>query len=287
MLSDVMLKQQGREDTRVANADLLSLISPGEGGGGCRISSFAKHTGDNMKIAIIGASRGIGFALLNVAFEEGHQVTALVRNPDKLNVSDSRLTVVKGDILDAASVIAVTAGQDAVCICIGVPPTLKPVHVFSRGTECVLAAMKLESRQKLIAVTGIGAGDSKGHGGFLYDRVINPLLLRTIYEDKDRQESIIKASKVKWLIVRPGFLTNGPRTRKYRAIENLSGVTAGKISRLDVADFMMKQLVTPTYFGKTPLLTYDCHVWLTGSSKVMSESGYKYSEYVDNHRTKC
>ena len=209
-----------------------------------------------MRIAIIGASRGIGYELLRIALEEGHEVTALLRNPAKLNISDSRLKSVEGDILDTASATAVTAGQDAVCVCIGIPPTRKPVSVFSRGIECVLAAMGRESHQKLIAVTGIGAGDSKGHGGFFYDRVINPLLLGTIYADKDRQESIIKASNVEWLIVRPGFLTNGPRTGRYRAIENLSGVTAGKISRRDVADFMLKQLTTPTYFGKTPLLTY-------------------------------
>jgi putative NADH-flavin reductase len=209
-----------------------------------------------MKIAIIGASRGIGYELLKTALEEGHDVTALGRNPAKLYISNSRLKILKGDILDPASATAVTAGQDAVCVCVGIPPTRKPVNVFSRGTELILAAMGRESHQKLIAVTGIGAGDSKGHGGFFYDRVINPLLLGTIYADKDRQESIIKASDVEWLIVRPGSLTNGPRTGKYRVIENLSGVTAGKISRLDVADFMLKQLTTPTYFGKTPLLTY-------------------------------
>jgi putative NADH-flavin reductase len=120
----------------------------------------------------------------------------------------------------------------------------------------VLAAMGLGTNSRLITVTGIGAGDSKGHGGFFYDRVINPLLLGTIYADKDRQESIVKASKVEWLIVRPGFLTNGPLTGKYRVIENLSRVTAGKISRADVADFMLKQLAAPTHFGKTLLLTY-------------------------------
>ena len=209
-----------------------------------------------MKISIIGASRGIGYELLKTALEDGHEITALVRNPAKLHISNSRLKIVKGDILDPASVTAVTVGQDAVCVCIGIPPTRKPVYLFSRGAELILAAMGRESHQKLIAVTGIGAGDSKGHGGFFYDRVINPLLLGTIYEDKDRLESIIKASDVEWLIVRPGFLTNGPRTGKYRVIESLSGVTVGKISRLDVADFMLKQLTTPTYFGKTPLLTY-------------------------------
>ncbi|MBC7962227.1 MAG: SDR family oxidoreductase [Steroidobacteraceae bacterium] len=209
-----------------------------------------------MRIAVIGASRGIGYELLKIALEEGHEVTALLRNPAKLIISDPRLKIVEGDILDPASVTAVTAGQDAVCVCIGIPPTIKPVYLFSRGIECVLAAMGREPHQKLLAVTGIGAGDSKGHGGFFYDRVINPLLLGRIYSDKDRQEAIIKASDVEWLIVRPGFLTDGPRTGKYRAIENLTGVTAGKISRLDVADFMLKQLTTPTHFGKTPLLTY-------------------------------
>jgi putative NADH-flavin reductase len=209
-----------------------------------------------MKIAIIGASRGIGYELLRIALEEGHEITVLLRNPAILNINDSHLKIVEGDILDPASVNAVTAGQDAVCVCIGIPPTRKPVNVFSHGIEFILAAMGGEPHQKLIAVTGIGAGESKGHGGFFYDRVINPLFLGTIYQDKDRQESIIKTSHVEWLIVRPGFLTNGPRTGRYRVIENLSGVTVGKISRRDVADFMLKQLTTPTCFGKTPLLTY-------------------------------
>lgn len=210
----------------------------------------------NMKLAIIGASQGIGYELLRAALEEGHEVTALLRNPAKLNISDPRLTVIKGDILDAASVKAAVVGRDAICVCIGIPPTRKPVSVFSRGTQCVLDAIGQDSSQKLIVVTGIGAGDSKGHGGFLYDRIFNPLLLRTIYADKDRSELIIKASGVNWLIVRPGFLTNGARTGRYRVIDELSGVTVGKISRADVADFILKQLAIPNHFGKTHLLTY-------------------------------
>lgn len=209
-----------------------------------------------MKIAIIGASRGIGHALLKTALDEGHDVTALLRNPVRLTISAPRLHVIKGDILDPASTSAVVAGQDAICVCIGIAPTRKPVVVFSRGTQNVLDAMGPDSQQKLVTVTGIGAGDSKGHGGFLYDRITNPLLLKTIYADKNRSEAIIKSSKAYWLIVRPGFLTNGPRTGKYRVVEDLSGVTAGKISRLDVADFILKQLAAPTCFGKTPLLTY-------------------------------
>jgi putative NADH-flavin reductase len=209
-----------------------------------------------MKITVIGASQGIGLELLNIALEANNEVTALVRNPDKLKITNSKLNIVEGNILDMESVNAVTAGQDAICVCIGIPPTRKPLNLFSQGTANVIAAMGQQQNQKLIAVTGIGSGDSKGHGGFFYDRVLNPLLLSTIYDDKNRQEAIIKTSNVEWLIVRPGFLTNGPRTGKYRVIDDITGVTAGKISRLDVADFILKQISTPTYFGKTPLLTY-------------------------------
>ncbi len=209
-----------------------------------------------MRIAIIGASRGIGAELLKAAIEEGNEVTALVRDPAKLNASITGLKVVTGDILNPSSVAEAVAGQEAICVCIGIPPTRKPVDVFSRGTQNILNAIETGSNQKLILVTGIGAGDSKGHGGFFYDRILNPLLLATNYADKDRAESLVKASNVEWIIVRPGFLTDDPRTGKYRVIDNLSGVTAGKISRADVADFILKQLASPTQFGKTPLLTY-------------------------------
>ena len=74
--------------------------------------------------------------------------------------------------------------------------------------------------------------------------------------DKNREEEIIKASGINWLIVRPAGLTNGKRTGKYRVINDLTGVTARRISRLDVADFILSQIKEPTQFGKTPLITY-------------------------------
>lgn len=209
-----------------------------------------------MKILIFGASRGIGHQLLKLALDEGHEVTALLRYPEKLQITDPDLHIVKGDILDLPVVADVIAGQDAICVCIGIPPTFKPVEVFSKGIENVLTSIDKNSEQKLIVITGIGAGDSSGHGGFLYDRIFKPLLLKEIYKDKDREELLIKESHTHWMIVRPGFLTNGSRTGQYRVIEDLTGITAKKISRLDVADFMLKQLKTPTYFKRTLLVTY-------------------------------
>ena len=209
-----------------------------------------------MNLLLIGATRGIGLQLLEQALMAGHKVTALVRDPQKLKKENEGLKVIKGDILDLSAVEQAMAGQEAACCCIGVKPTRKPVTVFSQGAQNVLQAMERSGVERLISVTGIGAGDSRGHGGFFYDRIFNPLLLKTIYEDKDREEAAIKASEVDWLIVRPGFLTNGPMRGRYRVLTDLTGVKAGKISRADVAHFILEQLASPGYYKQTPLLTY-------------------------------
>lgn len=209
-----------------------------------------------MKLLIIGASKGIGLKLLEQSLQAGHAVTAFARHPQNIPRQHERLTVVPGDILDAAMVQQAAAGQEAVCLTIGVGVTWKPVTVFSQGTRNVLAAMAEHGVRRLVSVTGIGAGDSKGHGGFLYDRIFNPLLLKTIYADKDRQEALIRVSETDWTIVRPGFLTNGPLTGKYRVITDLRGVTANKISRADVAHFILEELATNRYLRQATLLTY-------------------------------
>ena len=209
-----------------------------------------------MKLLTIGATRGIGFQLLEQALQVGHAVTALVRDPQKMRKQHYGLRVIQGDILDLESVQKAMAEQEAVCVTIGIGITWRPVTVFSQGTRNVLEAMRRQGLRRLICITGIGAGNSKGHGGFLYDRLFNPLLLKTIYEDKDRQEALIRASETEWTIVRPGFLTNGPLTEKYKVITDLTGVTSGKISRADVAHFILEELTANRYSGQTPLLTY-------------------------------
>jgi len=208
-----------------------------------------------MNILIVGATRGIGRQLLEQALASGHNVTALVRDPRRLAMQHERLRVVKGDILDSDSVARAMAGQDAVCCTIGIKLPWPPVTVFSEGTRNLLQAMKKTGVMRLICVTGIGAGDSRGHGGFLYDHLIRPFLFGPVYADKDRQESLIKASDVDWTIVRPGFLTNGPLTKNYRMLTNMAGVTAGRISRADVAHFFLQELESRQYLRQTPLLT--------------------------------
>lgn len=207
-----------------------------------------------MNILIIGAARGVGRSLAERALAHGHQITGLVQNPLCAGLSRRNLRLIGGTIISPAAVAEALKGQDAVCITIGIRPTRAPVNVFSRGTEVVLAAMRHAGVRRLVCVTGIGAGDSRGHGGGVFDRIVQPLLLNSIYADKDRQEALVRASDVKWTLVRPGFLTNRPGTGRYRVTADLTGVMARKISRADVASYLLSEMTTSMDAGRTVLV---------------------------------
>ncbi len=207
-----------------------------------------------MKIAVIGATRGIGLELVQLALAEGHNITALARDPARMPVTDGNLEIIPGDATDFLSISRVVDGQDVVCDCLGTARVTERTTLFSSCAEHLTKV--LSSDQLLITVTGLGAGDSKGHCGFLYDRVFLPLVLRRIYADKDRQERTIQRALTRWIIVRPGFLNNGPRTGNYRVLTDLEGIHGGRISRADVADFILSQAKSSQFVGCTPMLIY-------------------------------
>jgi putative NADH-flavin reductase len=198
-----------------------------------------------MRIAVIGASHGIGAELVKQAGAAGHQVVAVSRSMNPEPASD--LLPVKGSILDPGIAERAVRGADAVAWCLGVktlgPAALRTVTVFSEGIQRTIEAMKAAGVSRLVAITGIGAGESRGHGGFLYDRIGLPLIVGAVYADKDRQEAILKASGLEWTIIRPTLLTNGPRTGRYRVLTDLTGVHGGRISRADCADCLMRAIV--------------------------------------------
>ena len=117
-------------------------------------------------------------------------------------------------MLDASSVEAAVAGQDAALSALGTRST-KPTTLFSESTHNLISAMNKHGVRRLICITGIGVGDSKGHVGFLYDRIIRPFVVKNVYEDKERQEEAIKQSDLDWVIVRPARLTDEPAKGKY------------------------------------------------------------------------
>lgn len=207
------------------------------------------------------------------ALAHGHHVTGLVLDPLRAGFSRRNLRLVGGSVASSAAVADAVKGQDAVCITIGIGPTRAPVDIFSEGTRIVLAAMRNAGVHRLVCVTGIGAGDSRGHGGKLYDRVILPLLLNSIYADKDRQEALVRASNVRWTLVRPGFLTNRPGTGRYRVSADLTGVTARRISRADVASYLLREMTTSMDAGRTILVDGQAKARVLADSDLRQTAG--------------
>jgi putative NADH-flavin reductase len=210
------------------------------------------------KVLIIGASRGIGLETVRAALRAGHRVRALARSAASMPIQDANLDPVSGDALDRDTIRDVLEDVDVVIQTLGVnfAPNLifEGTTLFSDSTRILVDAMKVAGVKRLIAVTGLGAGDSRGHGGLIYDAVVFPLLLKRVYDDKDVQEWIIRSSRLDWTIVRPGLLKNRPATGRYRVLTASKDCQFGAISRSDVADFLVQQINDRTLVGTTPLL---------------------------------
>jgi putative NADH-flavin reductase len=209
-------------------------------------------------VLIIGASRGTGLETVKAALEAGHSVRALARSARRIRLDHPKLEKIAGDALEMVTVKRALTGIDVVIQSLGVAPgletILKPTRFFSKATRVLVTAMEKAQVRRLISVTGFGAGDSRGHGGFLYSVAFH-LLLGRVYDDKDVQERIVRNSKLDWVIVRPVILTDGLKTNAYRALVDPRDWTCGFISRADVADFLVKQIDYETFLHKTPVLT--------------------------------
>lgn len=210
------------------------------------------------KILVIGASRGIGLETVRTALRAGYSVRALARSAAGVPIADVGLDKLSGDALDRDTIRNALQDVDAVIQTLGVDfsPRLifEGTSLFSESTRILVDAMKAAGVKRLITVTGIGAGDSRGHGGFLYDAILFPLLLKRVYDDKDVQERIVRSSGLDWTIVRPGMLSNGPATGRYRVLTASKDWRFGVISRADVANFLVRLTKDPALIGATPLL---------------------------------
>src|SRR5215210_6937880 len=210
-----------------------------------------------MRIAVLGANSGIGRQLVHQARMAGHHVVAVARSIGSEQAPN--LTPISGSILDPRVAERATSGCDAVAWCVGSrtlgPALLRTVTLFSEGTKRTIAAMKGAGVSRLAVITGVGAGESRGHGGLLYEWIGLPFMIGAIYADKDRQEALVKGSDLDWTIVRPTLLTNGPRTGQYRVLTSFEGIHGGRISRADCAACLLHAMVEGTWLRTAIVIT--------------------------------
>lgn len=207
-------------------------------------------------VLVIGASRGIGLETVKAALSAGHRVRAFARSAVPLD--DPALETVTGDALDPVAIRAALAGVDAVVQVLGAPKRadvyIAGTDLFSKATRVLVDAMTERGPRRLLVVTGLGAGDSRGHGGFLYDTFLFGIVLERVYRDKDVQEQIVKRSGLDWTIVRPGKLNDGPATGHSRSLIDPKSWRAGPVSRAEVGRWLVAEIDARRFVGQAPVL---------------------------------
>ena len=202
-----------------------------------------------MKIIIFGASGTVGQELAKQALEKGYEVTAFVRNPEKMkNAHNTNLILYKGDVLNVGEVENALKNQDVILCALG---DGKVGKIRALGTKNIIEAMNKTGQKRLICQTTLGMGESYENLNFIWKHIMFGMLLKRAFQDHQLQEKYILKSNLNYTIVRPSALTDGGITNDYKiGFDGNFKKLNLKISRANVADFMLQQTATSEYSKK-------------------------------------
>lgn len=204
-----------------------------------------------MKILLFGASGKTGREILRKAHDRGHEITAFVRDPKKL-VGLAATHIIQGDISDVAAVSRAVTGHAAVLSTLGAANPMRPYPAFRMGVENLVQAMESADVRRLVYLSFLGVRSGHENLGFFLNHVASRLL-RCAIADHVANEARIRASRLAWTIIHAAKLTNGPATEAYRTGEQLAITSIiPSVSRADVADFMLRQVVEEGYRLRSP-----------------------------------
>ena len=202
-----------------------------------------------MKLVVLGATGGTGLEIVRQSTERGHSVAALVRSPDRLKAFRDRITIKQGDLLNTAELEQVIQGHDAVLSGFGprVPISKADANLLQQFALSLTSAMRRTGVRRAVVESV----------AFLFKNSIIPpayllgrLLFPGVVADTSAMERIFGESELDWTMVRPPQLTDKPYTGKYRVREGHLPRFGFKISRADVADFMIKSVENPSTIHK-------------------------------------
>src|SRR5437667_724059 len=203
------------------------------------LSPLRRDTHGSMKLLVLGATGGTGLEIVRQAIEHGHSVTAFVRSPERLKPFRSRITVEQGDRLNSAELEEVIRGHDAVLSGFGprVPISKADAHLRQQFAGALTSAMRRAGvRRVVIESVAFLFKNSVLPPAYLLGRLFFPGTIA----DTSAMERVLEESELNWTIVRPPQLTDKPYTGKYRVREGHLPRFGFKISRADVADFMIE-----------------------------------------------
>jgi putative NADH-flavin reductase len=210
-----------------------------------------------LNIVVVGANGGIGREVVLQALDAGHRVTAILRTPSNLAVEHVNLKIVKGDVNEESSLEAHLKQHDVLVSAIG-KSSLKKTTLYSQGSRNLINVMQRSGVPRAFFISASGLEVNPTHSWLVRfaTRYVLQVLLRNMYADLRKMESIIKDSKINWTIVRPPELVDSDATGNYRMAVDQQLTNGLKISRADVGHFIVQHLVDDAVVKKTVEIAY-------------------------------
>ena len=208
-----------------------------------------------MKLAIFGGTGQTGRCLLEQAPARGHAAVVLARNAARLAPPPRGVTVLEGQVGDAAAVARTVAGADAVISVLG-PVRGQAPYAVSQGMDKIITAMRDHGVQRLIVTAGAGVRDplDKPSGGHAVFGLLVKVLARPVYEDMARMVETVRASDRAWTVVRVPRLVDGPATGRL-TVGYVNSALGTSLTRPDLAAFVLGQLTDETWLRKAPAVS--------------------------------
>jgi putative NADH-flavin reductase len=194
-----------------------------------------------MKLTVFGATGRTGVEVVRQGLAQGHQVTAVVRDPARLEVPPhEQLEVVTANGFDPSEIAPAISGREVVVSALG-PRGRGPTTVCRDAARGIISAMSTAGVRRLVVVSNSGM-HTEGDGVFTR-RLVKPILIRLLregYEDMQAMEDLVVASGLEWTIVRPPRLTHGPHTGRIASSVDRNVRGSFTISRADLADYVLR-----------------------------------------------
>ncbi len=209
------------------------------------------------KIIVLGASGGTGKLVTKQALQAGYQVTVVLRNPNAFDLEHQNLEIIKGDVFQLSTFENALKDKDVVVSCLGIQKR-EPTTVYSDGITNIIKAMQTNNVNRIICLSA-GAVIVPPKGSFMtkfFIKNILQIMFKNLYIDMLVMEKILKATTLNYTIVRPPWLRDTKQTGIYRMANNEHLDNPTKISRADLADFIVNHLADAQTFKSTIELSY-------------------------------
>jgi len=209
-------------------------------------------------VAVFGATRGTGRHVVARGLARGLRVVAVARQPGALRSRHPRLTVLQGDVLDAATVVPAVRGVDAVVSTLGIGHSRAATTVYSAGTRNIVEAMQQAGLRRLVCVstTGLETAEEDTPAQRAVSRLLLQPLLRRPYADMAAMEQVLRGCDRDWTIVRSARLTEGGGGGPVRAACDRRLRAGWSISRADLAEYLLNSLSDPLLVKVTVEVAY-------------------------------